>query len=160
MILTSTPQNSFDSSAAHQHWHSGHSMMRLASYFIVAKPKSCFRPFQPQRMVGLGSNNRKPTLKCQIGNFHPWPKSVHCPSHLFLTTENLYIHGDLSTRPNWKDDIENTEWSDLSLPFTAVKNLYLSKQFSPRIAPALQELSGERTNKVLSYLKNILLDGL
>ncbi|KAN0106971.1 hypothetical protein V8E52_010639, partial [Russula decolorans] len=62
--------------------------------------------------------------------------------HLFLTMENLYIHEDLYAPPNWKDGIENTEWLDLLLPFTAVKNLYLSKQFSSRIAPALQELTG------------------
>jgi hypothetical protein len=42
--------------------------------------------------------------------------------HLLLTMENLYIHEDLNSPPNWRDDIENTEWLDLLLPFTAVKN--------------------------------------
>jgi hypothetical protein len=78
--------------------------------------------------------------------------------HLFLTMENLYIHEDLYAPPNWKDGIENTEWLDLLLPFTAVKNLYLSKQFSSRIAPALQELTGGRTD-VLPALQNVLLEG-
>ena len=59
---------------------------------------------------------------------------------------------------NWKDDIENTEWLDLLFPFTAVKNLYLSVNFSSRIATALQELSGGRTTEVLPALKNVLLD--
>ena len=61
--------------------------------------------------------------------------------------------------PNWKDDIENTEWLDLLLPFMAVTDLYLSKEFAPRIGPALQELTGERTTEVLPALQNIFLEG-
>jgi hypothetical protein len=79
--------------------------------------------------------------------------------HIFLTIENLYIYENLYSAPNWKDDTENTEWLDLLLPFTAVKNLYVSKQFSPRIAPALQELTGARTTEVLPALQNVLLEG-
>ena len=73
--------------------------------------------------------------------------------------ENLYIYEDLHSPPDWKDDIENTEWLDFLLPFTVVKNLYISKQFAPRIAPALQELTGGRTTEVLPALKNVLLEG-
>jgi hypothetical protein len=36
-----------------------------------------------------------------------------------------------------------------------VKNLYLSNQIVPRIAPALQELVGGRTTEVLPTLENI-----
>ncbi|KAF8488933.1 hypothetical protein F5888DRAFT_1638917 [Russula emetica] len=73
--------------------------------------------------------------------------------------ENLYIYEDQYIPPNWKDVTENTEWFNLLLPFTAVKNLYLSKQFLPRIAPALQELTGGRTTEVLPALQNVLLEG-
>jgi len=73
--------------------------------------------------------------------------------------ENLYIYDDLDSAPDWKDDIENTEWLDLLLPFTTVKDLYLSKQFSPRIAPALQELTGGRTTEALPNLQNLFLEG-
>src|SRR5258708_1318744 len=77
----------------------------------------------------------------------------------FLSTaESLYID-DLGMRVGWKDDIENTEWLQLLLPFTAVKNLYLPKQFGPRIAPALQELTGGRMAEVLPTLQNIFLEG-
>ena len=69
--------------------------------------------------------------------------------------ESLYVVGDGDI---WGDDIENTEWLDLSLPVTVVKNLYLSKQFASLIAPALQELTGERTTEVLPALKNVLLE--
>ena len=78
---------------------------------------------------------------------------------LFLTMENLYIDEDQYPRLDWKDDIEDSEWLDLLHPFSAVKNLYLSRQFAPRIAPALQELAGERTTEVFPALQNIFLQG-
>jgi hypothetical protein len=80
---------------------------------------------------------------------------------LLSTTENLYIHEDSpSELLDWKDGIENTEWLELLLPFTAVKNFYLSKQFAPRIAPALQELTVGRTTEVLPTLQNLFLEEL
>ena len=77
----------------------------------------------------------------------------------FLTMENLYINEDQYPRLDWKNDIEAAEWLDLLHPFTAVKNLYLSEQFAPRIAPALQELTGERTTEVLPALQDLFLEG-
>jgi hypothetical protein len=76
-----------------------------------------------------------------------------------LTMENLYITEHPYLRLDWKDDIENTEWLDLLHSFSAVKNLYLSREFAPRIAPALQELTGERTTEVLPALDNVFLEG-
>ena len=78
---------------------------------------------------------------------------------LLLTMENLYIYDTPYSRLDWKDYIEDTEWLDLLQPFTAVKNLHLSKQFAPRITPALQELTGERTTEVLPALQNLFLEG-
>jgi hypothetical protein len=77
---------------------------------------------------------------------------------LLLTTESLYIDGNESSPLVRRDDIEDTEWLDLLLPFTAVKNLYLSTPISPRIALALQEVTGARTTEVLPALQNILLE--
>jgi hypothetical protein len=75
---------------------------------------------------------------------------------LLSTMENLYIYEfSPSELLDWKDGIENTEWLELLLPFTAVKNLYLSKQFAPRIAAALQELTGA---EVLPTLQNLFLE--
>ena len=76
-----------------------------------------------------------------------------------LTIENLYIHEDQISLFNRRDDIENAKWSDLLLPFTAVKNLYLSGPFSPRIAPTPQEQTGGKTTEVFPALQNILLEG-
>jgi hypothetical protein len=100
-------------------------------------------------------------ILCQVSDWQLSSLAQICTSslHLFSRIENLYIHEYLHSRPNWKNNIENTEWLDLLLPFTAVKNLYLSKQFSPRIAPALQELTGGKTTEVLPALKNVLLEG-
>ena len=78
--------------------------------------------------------------------------------HLLLIMENLYVYEDPDSPPDWKDDIEKTEWLDLLLPFTAVKNLYVSRDLAPRIAPALQELTGGRTTEVLPALRNVLLE--
>jgi hypothetical protein len=75
-----------------------------------------------------------------------------------LTIENLYIEEYLGSF-EWVDDIENSKWLDLLLPFTAVKNLYLSQHYLPLIAPALQELTGGRTTEVLPALQNVLLEG-
>jgi hypothetical protein len=69
---------------------------------------------------------------------------------ILSTMENLFICEPVGLQLDWKDGIEDVEWLELLLPFAAVKNLYLSKQFAPRIAPALQ---------VLSALQNLYLEG-
>ena len=75
-------------------------------------------------------------------------------------TEDLYIHSDPYSQPHWQDNIENSLWLELLHPFTALKSLHLSKEFVPRIAPALQELVGNRTTEVLPTLQIILLEEL
>ena len=80
--------------------------------------------------------------------------------HPLSMPEDLYIDHEYSELV-WKDNaIDNTLWSQLLLPFTAVKNLYLSKQFAPGIAAALQELAGGGITEVLPSLQNILVEGL
>ena len=76
-----------------------------------------------------------------------------------LTMENLYIMEHLSPQLYWKDDTEAAEWLDLLYSFTDVRNLYLSRPFAPRIAPALQELTGQRATEVFPALKNLFLQG-
>jgi hypothetical protein len=72
--------------------------------------------------------------------------------------EDLYIFEDQF----WHQDkvyIENALWFELLRPFSAVKNLYLSEKFAPRIVPALGELVGDRTEE-FPLLQNIFLEGL
>jgi len=71
--------------------------------------------------------------------------------------EDLYIEHQ-SSQLIWKNDaIENTLWLELLLPFPAVKNLYLSKDFAPGVAAALQEIVG---TEVLPSLQNIFVEAL
>ena len=76
---------------------------------------------------------------------------------LTSTVERLFIENGLS-RPQWQDDIENSQWLELLRPFAAVKDLYISEEFMSRIAPALQELVGERVTEVLPTLQNLFLE--
>jgi hypothetical protein len=76
------------------------------------------------------------------------------------TVEHLYIEREHSQLV-WKNDaIEDTLWLELLLQFTAVKNLYLSKEFASGIAAALQELVGDRITEALPSLQNIFVEGL
>jgi hypothetical protein len=64
---------------------------------------------------------------------------------------------DLYSDLDWTDNVESDEWLELLRPFTAVKSLYLCKEFQPDIASALQELVGGRTTEILPSLQNIFL---
>ncbi|KAN0116297.1 hypothetical protein V8E52_006122 [Russula decolorans] len=114
--------------------------------------------------VGLppGSGTLEITISCRE---HDWQLSSIeqvCNSflHPISTVEVLYIEHEYSQLV-WKNDaIENTLWLQLLLPFTAVKDLYLSREFAPGIAAALQELVGARITDVLPSLQNIFMEGL
>jgi hypothetical protein len=84
-----------------------------------------------------------------------------CSSSFFRTyistVEHLYIRSN-SCRPDWQDVIENRQWLKLFHPFMAVKDLYLSSEFTPRVAPALKELIGERVTEVLPALRALFLE--
>jgi hypothetical protein len=47
---------------------------------------------------------------------------------------------------------------DLFLQFTAVKNLYIFKEFLPHIVLALQDLTRKDTTEVLPALQNVFLE--
>jgi hypothetical protein len=70
--------------------------------------------------------------------------------------EHLYFH-DLP--PPWHYDAENNmPWLEILHPFTAVKNLYLSREFARFFAPALQDLVGERVIEMLPALESLSLE--
>jgi hypothetical protein len=59
---------------------------------------------------------------------------------------------------HWQDDIENSQWLGLLHPFPSVKHLVLgSSTLAQLVAPALQELTGERVTEVLPALQNLFL---
>jgi hypothetical protein len=84
------------------------------------------------------------------------------PPAALRTVENLRLEvfedQDNYSELDWIDDVEHDEWFELLHPFTAVKNLYLSEEFGPRTASALQELVEGRTTEVLPSLQNISLE--
>jgi hypothetical protein len=83
-----------------------------------------------------------------------------CNSFLPLVPalDHLFICEGIHSRSCWQDDIENSQWLELLLPFTNVKNLYLSEGVVPRIAPALQELVEGGMTEVLPGLESLFLE--
>ena len=81
------------------------------------------------------------------------------PQALIPTVERLYIFEYDFSRVRWQDDIESSQWLELLHPFTGVKDLYISQEFMPRLAPALKELVGERVTEVLPALQTLFLEG-
>jgi hypothetical protein len=83
------------------------------------------------------------------------------PQALIPTVEQLYIeHAPHMPMPlqKWQDYIESSQWLELLHPFTAVKDLYISSEFTSHIVSALQELIGERTTEVLPVLHSLFLE--
>ena len=72
--------------------------------------------------------------------------------------ERLYILEGQNLRPSWQDDIESGQWMEVLHPISAVKDLYLSWEFAPRIAPTLQELVEGRVTEVLPALQTLFLE--
>jgi hypothetical protein len=58
----------------------------------------------------------------------------------------------------WEDDMDPSQWLELFHPFTAVRDLYVAKQFAPFVTAALQDLTGDRTME-LPLLNNLFLEG-
>jgi hypothetical protein len=76
------------------------------------------------------------------------------------TSKHLYIYERRPSLPESQGEFENTQWLDILRPFIAVKNLYVSEQFAPRIALVLQKLVGGGMTEVLPKLQNIFLEEL
>jgi hypothetical protein len=78
------------------------------------------------------------------------------------TVENLRLGvftEDLSEF-DYSEDLENEQWLEVLRQFTAVKNLYLSKESTHSIAVALQEFIGSRITEILPNLQNIFVEEL
>ena len=76
------------------------------------------------------------------------------PVFSLSTLERLEING---SRFSWPDYIENSQWLEFLHPFHSVKHLVLNGGPALLIAPAMQELTGERVTEVLPVLQNIFL---
>ena len=101
-------------------------------------------------------------IRCSASEWQLSSLEQVCTSSLppVSTLEDLCISENRDWPPHWQDDVENILWLDLLRSFVALKNLYLSEKYVSRIAPALQELVGDRTIEVLPILENVFLEGL
>ena len=116
--------------------------------------------------VEVLASSPTPNLRIEISCREPdWQLSSIeqiCNSSLDLLSVVEYFYIDHRYwQTVWKNDaIENNLWLQLLLPFTAVKYLYLSKEFAPGIVVTLQELVGGRITEVLPSLQNIFVEAL
>ena len=79
-------------------------------------------------------------------------------TNFISAVECLYIEEGADSPPSWQDDIETGQWLELLHRLTAVKDLFISRKFTPRIAPTLQELAGGRATEVLPALQTLFLE--
>ena len=114
--------------------------------------------------IKLSSDHGKLNVKISCNEFDWQVSSLEqvCISSLPLlsTLEDLYLFEHPNSKQDQEDNIENTLWLGLLHPFSAVKNLYLSSKFAPRIIPALQDLIADGTTVVLPTLEKIFVEGL
>ena len=91
----------------------------------------------------------------------PLPLAQVCssffPRALVSAVERLYILEYGLSRFSWRTS-QDDRWLEFLQPFTAVKDLYISQEFVPRIAPTLQELTKERATEVLPALQTLSLE--
>ena len=72
------------------------------------------------------------------------------------TVEHLYMYGPRCFISQFQEPMQ---WLKIFYPFTTVKNFYIIKEFAQHIAPALQELVGERATDVFPALERLFLEG-
>ncbi|KAI0286441.1 hypothetical protein BC826DRAFT_1108872 [Russula brevipes] len=83
------------------------------------------------------------TIRCKPSDWQLSSLTQVCDSPFvsLFNLERLEIREDSYLRPHWQEDVENIQWPELFHPFTTIKSLSLSKEFTPCVVPALQELS-------------------
>jgi hypothetical protein len=114
-------------------------------------------PLLPTRVSGRRTRFQG---SCQASDwrlsFIPQALASFFPS--LYVVEHLYIYGPPQLLAYFGELIESVPWVKIFKPFTAAKNLYLSKEFAQCIAPALQALVGERVACVFPALESIYLE--
>jgi hypothetical protein len=103
------------------------------------------------------------TISCRELDWQLSALSQICNSALVNLSTVEYLFLDRKVFDKYprliEDDMENAQWLELLHLFTNVIELHISKKVGPCIAPALQELAGERVTEILPTLQNIFLDG-
>jgi len=121
------------------------------------------------RRAAVGTRTFDGTLRFAISCTDPlWQLASLtqvCASPLYQallpTVEHLYILDAEFLRSQWQVDVneeESGEWLELLRLFTAVKDLYLYREFVPYFAATLQDLGTESVTDVLPALQRIFLE--
>ena len=90
-------------------------------------------------------------LSCLAQLFTSFFPSIYTMEHLYIYSRHL--------EPQPQEDVENLRWLETFQSFTAVKSLYVSKEFVQGIAHSLQELGEERLMDVFPALESLFLEG-
>ena len=120
----------------------------------------------PEIWIEFSSSTQNPNNMLTIGILciPPDPQfpcmAQFCRSPFFplSTLESLYIGGGRYSEGDRQYRIDSTQWLEFFESFASVKNLYLAKEFAPRIAPALRQLVGGRMTEVLPALRNLFVE--
>ena len=97
-------------------------------------------------------------ISCRQSDWQLSSVAQVCGSIFIPAIEHLYIRGATYYSLSWQDDIETGQWLELLHRLTAVKDLRISPEFVPRIAPTLEELVGGRVTEVLPALQTLFLE--
>jgi hypothetical protein len=116
----------------------------------VSLPQTFGRKFRLGSEGSQGSSNSSLAQICSLSFLQAFASAV----------EKLYIFKSYPyERLKNGIRVDDSHWIDMFHPFTAVKDLYISKDFVPHITSALQELIGQRATEVLPALKTLFLEG-
>ena len=99
------------------------------------------------------------SISCRQSDWQLSSLAQVCGSIFIPAIEHLYIQRSRDFPLSWPDDIETGQWLELLHQLTAVKHLHISPEFTPHIAPTLQELAGGRATEVLPALQTLFLEG-
>jgi F-box-like len=127
------------------------------------------------RLPSWSEDSREQEIRVRISCKHPDLQLLSLvqvctssfPQTFIPTVKHLYVLENRAYEPAWETDlwdwetnVQNAQWLQLLQPFVAVRDFYISKKFVPLIAPALDELVGERITEALPALDCLFLDGL
>jgi hypothetical protein len=119
--------------------------------------------FSPTPYASRLDSGLKLAISCRQSEWQLSAMAQACtsfiPRSFIHMVERLSIRESSSSILEWQDDIEDSQWLELLHTFTAVRNIYISRDFAPRIAPSLQELVGGRTTEVLPALQSLFIPG-
>lgn len=92
---------------------------------------------------------------------------THCQAHHLFSPPLVDLKPvgiEMRDPPYWicytEVPVGNTKWLALLCPFSTVRKLYISKEVAVYVAPALEELKGERGMEILPVLQNLFIQRL